>query len=208
METLLALEMVRVTEAAGNRFRPLHGPRREGRGGPRRDRGDAHRRWTRWRCGAPSSSARASATRRRCSGSASRSARRGPGQVAIDIAVDPLEGTNLVAHGQANAITVLAASERGRPAPRPRHLPREAVRGSRRGGPRRHPPAPDRERAGHRRRAAARCAGHHHRHPRAAAPRGAHRGGAGRPARASSSSPTATSRRPSAAPCRAPASTA
>ncbi|MGH2465967.1 MAG: fructose-bisphosphatase class II, partial [Candidatus Limnocylindrales bacterium] len=26
----------------------------------------------------------------------------------IDIAVDPLEGTNLVAHGQANAITVLA----------------------------------------------------------------------------------------------------
>lgn len=31
----------------------------------------------------------------------------------IDIAVDPLEGTSLVAHGQANAITVLAASERG-----------------------------------------------------------------------------------------------
>ncbi len=31
----------------------------------------------------------------------------------IDIAVDPLEGTNLVAGGQANAITVLAASERG-----------------------------------------------------------------------------------------------
>lgn len=30
----------------------------------------------------------------------------------IDIAVDPLEGTNLVAHGQGNAITVLAASER------------------------------------------------------------------------------------------------
>ena len=31
----------------------------------------------------------------------------------IDIAVDPLEGTNLVAHGQAGAITVLAASEFG-----------------------------------------------------------------------------------------------
>ena len=31
----------------------------------------------------------------------------------IDIAVDPLEGTNLVAHGQAGAITVLAASESG-----------------------------------------------------------------------------------------------
>jgi fructose-1,6-bisphosphatase II len=31
----------------------------------------------------------------------------------VDIAVDPLEGTNLVAHGQAGAITVLAASEHG-----------------------------------------------------------------------------------------------
>jgi fructose-1,6-bisphosphatase II len=31
----------------------------------------------------------------------------------IDIAVDPLEGTNLVATGQANAITVIAASEKG-----------------------------------------------------------------------------------------------
>jgi len=36
-----------------------------------------------------------------------------PGQPEIDIAVDPLEGTNLVATGSANAITVLAASERG-----------------------------------------------------------------------------------------------
>jgi len=36
-----------------------------------------------------------------------------PGQPEIDIAVDPLEGTNLVAMGLTNAITVLAASERG-----------------------------------------------------------------------------------------------
>ncbi|MGI8929053.1 MAG: class II fructose-bisphosphatase [Candidatus Limnocylindrales bacterium] len=35
------------------------------------------------------------------------------GQPEIDIAVDPLEGTNLVALGLANAITVLAASEKG-----------------------------------------------------------------------------------------------
>ena len=35
------------------------------------------------------------------------------GVPSIDIAVDPLEGTNLVAHGQAGAITVLAASETG-----------------------------------------------------------------------------------------------
>ena len=37
----------------------------------------------------------------------------GEGHVEIDIAVDPLEGTNLVAHGQNGAITVLAASEAG-----------------------------------------------------------------------------------------------
>ena len=36
-----------------------------------------------------------------------------PGQPEVDIAVDPLEGTNLVAYGLANAITVLAASEKG-----------------------------------------------------------------------------------------------
>ncbi len=37
----------------------------------------------------------------------------GPDEPEVDIAVDPLEGTNLVAHGQGNAITVLAASEHG-----------------------------------------------------------------------------------------------
>ncbi len=42
-----------------------------------------------------------------------RSGGRDEGVPAIDIAVDPLEGTNLVAHGQAGAITVLAASESG-----------------------------------------------------------------------------------------------
>jgi fructose-1,6-bisphosphatase II len=36
-----------------------------------------------------------------------------PGQPEIDIAVDPLEGTNLVAMGVGGAITVLAASEKG-----------------------------------------------------------------------------------------------
>jgi len=38
---------------------------------------------------------------------------RGMGHPAIDIAVDPLEGTNLCATGAPNAITVLAASEKG-----------------------------------------------------------------------------------------------
>src|SRR2546423_1758614 len=36
-----------------------------------------------------------------------------PNAPEIDIAVDPLEGTNLVATGSPNAITVLAASEKG-----------------------------------------------------------------------------------------------
>lgn len=36
-----------------------------------------------------------------------------PTDVEVDIAVDPLEGTNLVAKGQPNAITVIAASEGG-----------------------------------------------------------------------------------------------
>jgi fructose-1,6-bisphosphatase class II len=38
---------------------------------------------------------------------------RGPGGTPVDIAVDPLEGTNLCATGAPNAIAVLAASEKG-----------------------------------------------------------------------------------------------
>ena len=47
---------------------------------------------------------------------------------AVDIAVDPLEGTNLCATGAPNAIAVLAASEQGRPAARARPLHGEAGR--------------------------------------------------------------------------------
>ena len=61
-----------------------------------------------------------------------------PGQPEIDIAVDPLEGTNLVALGLANAITVLAASEKGGLLNAPGHVHGEAVRGSGRRRPRRH----------------------------------------------------------------------
>lgn len=39
--------------------------------------------------------------------------RRGPGDAAIDIAVDPLEGTNLCATGAPSSICVLAAAEQG-----------------------------------------------------------------------------------------------
>jgi fructose-1,6-bisphosphatase/sedoheptulose 1,7-bisphosphatase-like protein len=38
---------------------------------------------------------------------------RGEGADAVDIAVDPLEGTNLCATGASNAIAVLAAAEKG-----------------------------------------------------------------------------------------------
>ena len=45
-------------------------------------------------------------------GSAGR-ARRRPRRVTVDIAVDPLEGTNLCAYGTHGAVAVLAAAERG-----------------------------------------------------------------------------------------------
>jgi fructose-1,6-bisphosphatase II len=112
METLLALEMVRVTEAAaiacgrsmgrGDRVGAdrlateamrqtldeveMHGTIVIGEG----ERDEAPMLWIGEEVG-----------------------QRAGGQVEIDIAVDPLEGTNLVALGQSNAITVLAASERG-----------------------------------------------------------------------------------------------
>jgi fructose-1,6-bisphosphatase II len=112
METLLALEMVRVTEAAA-----IASARYMGRG----DRHEADR-------------AATEAMRRTFDevemrgtiviGEGERDEAPmlyigeevGTGdadQPEIDIAVDPLEGTNLVAMGLANAITVLAASEKG-----------------------------------------------------------------------------------------------
>ena len=58
--------------------------------------------------------ARASATTPRCCTSGSRWAAWGSdGAGAVDIAVDPLEGTNLCGDREGDAITVLAASEKG-----------------------------------------------------------------------------------------------
>ena len=112
METLLALEMVGVTEAAAVASARLMG------------RGDRH----------AADHAAVEAMRRTLEdvevngtiviGEGERDeapmlwigepvGKRGPGHVAIDIAVDPLEGTTLVASGQSDAITVLAASEAG-----------------------------------------------------------------------------------------------
>jgi fructose-1,6-bisphosphatase II len=112
METLLALEMVGVTEAAAIASARLMG------------RGDRH----------AADQAAVEAMRRTLEdvevngtiviGEGERDeapmlwigepvGKRGHDHVAIDIAVDPLEGTNLVASGQSDAITVLAASEAG-----------------------------------------------------------------------------------------------
>ena len=90
---------------------------------------------------------------------------------AIDIAVDPLEGTNLVAHGQADAITVLAASERAASStPRTRTSRSCASGRSRRArSTSRRPPAENVHASP--RRSAARSTDITVDHPRAAAPR-------------------------------------
>ena len=209
METLLALEMVRVTEAAA-----IASARLMGRG----DKMDADRlaveamRSTLDEIpidGTGSSSARASATRRPMLyigervGDPASAVGEAP---EIDIAVDPLEGTNLVANGQAGSITVLAATERGGLLHAPDCYMDKLCVGPVVAGKVdiTAPPAENLRRiaaalAPRRRR-------HHRRDPGAPAPRGAHRGGARRPARGSSSSATATSRRRSRARCPAPAS--
>ncbi len=114
MEQLLALEMVRVTEAAA-----LASARYMGRG----DRMEADR--------AATEAMRQAMDETDIAGTivigegerdeapmlyiGERVGRHGgvDPEAHVDIAVDPLEGTNLVATGQGNAITVLAASERG-----------------------------------------------------------------------------------------------
>jgi fructose-1,6-bisphosphatase II len=112
VETLLALEMVRVTEAAA-----IASARYMGRG----DRHAADR--------AATEAMRHTFDEVEMSGTivigegerdeapmlyiGERVGIGGQGQPEIDIAVDPLEGTNLVAMGLTNAITVLAASEKG-----------------------------------------------------------------------------------------------
>ncbi len=112
MEAVLALEMVRVTEAAA-----IASARYMGRG----DRMEADR-------AATEAMRRTMEAIEMCGtiviGEGERDeapmlwigepvGQRRPDQPEVDIAVDPLEGTNLVAHGQGNAITVLAASEHG-----------------------------------------------------------------------------------------------
>jgi fructose-1,6-bisphosphatase II len=112
MEQLLALEMVRVTEAAA-----IASARFMGRGA--RDEADQ----------AATEAMRRTMDEANIAGTivigegerdeapmlyiGEQVGRRDGSAAAVDIAVDPLEGTNLVATGQAGALTVLAASEKG-----------------------------------------------------------------------------------------------
>ena len=111
MEKLLALEMIRVTEAAA-----IASARYMGRG----DRMEADR--------AATEAMRTAMDEVDIAGTIvigegerdeapmlyiGEQVGRGGDMEAVDIAVDPLEGTNLVATGQGGAITVLAASEKG-----------------------------------------------------------------------------------------------
>jgi fructose-1,6-bisphosphatase II len=114
MEQLLALEMVRVTEAAA-----IASARFMGRG--LRDEADAAATEAMRRTMDEADIAgtivigegeRDDAPMLYIGEEVGRAARHELAQ-AVDIAVDPLEGTNLVATGQDGALTVLAASERG-----------------------------------------------------------------------------------------------
>jgi fructose-1,6-bisphosphatase II len=111
MEQLLALEMVRVTEAAA-----IASARFMGRGA--RDEADQ----------AATEAMRRTMDEANITGTIvigegerdeapmlyiGEQVGRRDGAAAVDIAVDPLEGTNLVATGQGGALTVLAASEKG-----------------------------------------------------------------------------------------------
>ena len=114
MEQFLALEMVRVTEAAA-----IASARFMGRG--MRDEADAAATEAMRRTMDEADMAgtivigegeRDEAPMLYIGEQVGRASRREQAQ-AVDIAVDPLEGTNLVATGQGGALTVLAASERG-----------------------------------------------------------------------------------------------
>ena len=69
----------------------------------------------------------------------------GRGGEEIDIAVDPLEGTNLTAYGQSNSLAVLAFGPKGTLAARARHVHEEDRRRSRCGICRPHRRIPHRE---------------------------------------------------------------
>ena len=179
MERLLALELIRVTEAAA-----IASARLMGRGDTMTPTGVAveamRRTFDEIPIDAPDRHRRGRA--RRGPDALHRRARRrsddGGGEAPeIDIAVDPLEGTNLVATGQAERDHRPRGNRARRAPKRPRLLHGEALRrpgGGREGG---HHGAAGREPAPDRRGPGPRRQRHHGRHPGSPPPRGADRGG-------------------------------
>ena len=208
MEQLLALEMVRVTEAAAIASARFMGRGRSRRGGPRGDRGhaphdgrDGHRRHHRHRRGRAGRGA--DAVHRRA-GRAQGRRRRGRGGRHRRRSARGHEPRRHRVRGRDHRARGL---REGRPDPRTRHVHGEALRRAGGRGLRRHHAPRRGELPPHRRGPAPARPGHHGDHPRAAAPRGADRRGPRRPAPGSSSSATATCRPRSRARSRARAST-
>ena len=141
MEQLLALEMVRVTEAAAIASARFMGRGEKDAADRRGDRGDA-RDDGRDRLRRPiviGEGERDEAPMLYIGEQVGRTGADREDVPRVDIAVDPLEGTNLVAHGQAGAITVLAASEAGGLIHAPDTYMEKLCVGPGRGRPGRHP---------------------------------------------------------------------
>ena len=124
-----------------------------------------------------------------------------------DVAVDPIDGTTLMAKGMPNAIAVIAVSERGTMFDPSAVFYMEKIAAGAEAADviditapvdGEHPPGGEGQ--------ARPSRGRHRLHPRPAAARGPRPGRCARPARASSSSPTATSPARSRRPARTPAS--
>ena len=179
MEQLLALEMVRVTEAAAIASARFMGRGDAPRGGPRGDRGDApddgrdgHRRHDRHRRGRAGRGA--DAVHRRAGRPPRRRRARRARSTSRSIRSRARTSWR---PGQGDAITVLAASEKGGLTHAPDTYLEKLVRRTGRGRLRRHHAAAGREHAPDRRGAPPQALGHHGDHPRPAAARGADRRG-------------------------------
>jgi hypothetical protein len=125
----------------------------------------------------------------------------------VDIAVDPLEGTNLCATGAPDAISVIAIADDGQFLNAPDTYMQKIAVGPDCRGVIDLRESPDLEPRAHRQGQGQEARRAHRGHPRARSPLRAHRRGPRRPAPASASSATATSRRGDDRAATTPAST-
>ena len=115
-----------------------------------------------------------------------------PDDPGIDIALDPLEGTNLCAYGRPGAIAVVALAERGKLLNAPDTYMEKLAVGPAGARGDRHAQEPHREPPRHRPGAGPRSRGPHGGHPRPSPARGARSARSAPPVHASGSSRTAT----------------